>query len=354
MNVTKTKLYMMDNNGKIREWSIGVDDWVIVIEHGEKDGTMQRVIEVIEKGKAGRTIEEQIMSRMASRISKQRDRGYRPELPAVGSRPTNTLGFAKPMLATPLKNIKGADFTGAYIQRKYDGNRCLITNEGGELIAYTRNGKRITTIGHILNGLELLEGQTLDGELYAHGYPLQTIVSWIKRQQQDTLKIRYHAYDIIADLPYSRRYALLNMASEYFTPAMELVPTEEVRDWNHVEKHFKESRKEGYEGSIIRLHTAGYEDGKRSKSLIKVKAWEDGYFTIANIIPSREGWAILVCLIGDRTFKVTAPGPIDHKHYIMNNKEKYIGHKARVEYAQLTKDGIPFHPVCTMIDDGEI
>lgn len=353
MNVTKTKLYMTDNTGKIREWSIGVEDWTIIIEHGEKDGAMQRVTEEVPEGKATRTREDQIMSRLASRISKQRDKGYRPKI--TGKKATNIMGLKKPMLATPSKNVRGVDLAGAYLQHKYDGNRCLISNQDGEIICYTRNGKRIDTIEHITEGLDIPNGSTLDGELYSHGVPLQTIVSWIKRKQASTSNIRYHVYDIITDHPYSKRYALLNMISEGFTPAMELVPTEEAVDWEHVQKHFKESREQGYEGSIVRLHTKGYEDGKRSKSLIKVKSWEDDYFPIVDIIPSKDGWARLVCEVpGVGQFRVTSPGPVSHKYYIIENKDKYIGHLARVEFAYYTKDGLPFHPVCTLIDDGII
>jgi len=344
-------MFMQDNSGKIREWAISVEDYVIVIEHGEKDGAMLRVTEEVEEGKATRTREEQIMSRIASRISKQRDKGYRPELPT--GKATNILGYAKPMLAAPLKNCKGVDYKGAYVQRKYDGNRCLITCQQGTIIAYTRNGKPINTIGHILDGLELLEGQTIDGELYCHGHPLQTIVSWIKRGQADTLKIKYHMYDMIADVPYSRRYAMLNMIP--LTPAMEIAETIEVQSFEEVQAHFKESRELGYEGSIVRLHNNGYEDGKRSKSLIKVKSWEDDNFVIVDIVPSKDGWAILVCLANNGArFRVTCPGPVANKHYVMENKAKYLGTSVRVEYAQLTTDGIPFHPVATLLLGDEI
>lgn len=342
---------MQDNNGKVREWSIGVIDWTIIIKHGEKGGSMQEVTEEVFDGKASRTREDQILSRIASRISKQRDKGYSNSLlNAKNNKAVNSLGFKKPMLAMPLKSIKNANYDGAYVQRKYDGNRCLITNKDEEIIAYTRNGKMITTIGHIIDGLELLEGQTIDGELYCHGYPLQTIVSWIKRKQTNTFKLKYHVYDLISELPYDRRHAMLKMLP--MSPFMELAETIKVNNFEEVQKHFQESRKLGYEGSIVRLHTHGYEDGKRSKSLIKIKSWEDDNFEIYDITASKDGWAILNCIAKNgRKFSVTCPGNMDHKYYVYHNMDKYLGKFVRVEYAQLTKDGIPFHPIATLIID---
>lgn len=348
MNINPTYLYMQDNNGKVREWSIGVIDWTIIIRHGEKCGSMQEVTEEVFDGKASRTREDQILSRIASRISKQRDKGYSNSILDAYKKAVNALGLEKPMLATALKHVKNVDYKGAFVQRKYDGNRCLITKQKGNVIAYTRNGKIIGTIGHILDGLELWEGQTLDGELYCHGEALQTIVSWIKRKQENTLKLKYHVYDVISTMAYYNRYKMLQTIP--LSDAMEIAPTEEVTCFEEVQEHFKESRKLGYEGSIVRLHTHGYEDGKRSRSLIKIKAWDDDDFKIFDITPSKDGWAILnLTAKNGKTFCVTCPGTVEHKHHVMDNMVKYLGKYVRVEYAQLTKDGIPFHPIATLI-----
>ena len=64
MNVSPTELYIKGNDGNIRVWGIGVEDWTIVMEYGVVNGSMIRKTENVLEGKAGRTRKEQIMSRI--------------------------------------------------------------------------------------------------------------------------------------------------------------------------------------------------------------------------------------------------------------------------------------------------
>ena len=348
MNVGETVLYIKDNRGVLREWAISCEDGEIVIRYGQEGGSMQYQTEEVPEGKATRTLEEQIMSRMASRISKQRDRGYTPwrEEALNATRPTNQLGLPKPMLAHKIANVKNINYEGAVTQPKFDGNRCLIYNEGGVNKAYSRNGKPIEAIDHILQEIKIPEWVIMDGELYAHGYPLQTIVSWIKRKQPNTALLRYHWYDVVArDLTYNERSALIGSLPT--GDAVSPVYGDPISSYEDVLTNFRRYREEGYEGAILRWGDSGYEDGKRSKSLVKIKEWHDDEFLILDIIPSREGWGILVCELQDKTgtFRVSAPGDMVQKKWALQNKERFIGRHVTVEYANLTADGIPFHPV---------
>ena len=338
-------LYAKDNNGAIRVWQIGIENDKIKIEHGQLGGTIQTQYEEIPEGKGGRNRLEQFESRMRSRCNSKIDAGYVENLEyAKRHRRTNAAGLLKPMLAKKLSDIKSADYKNSFVQYKYDGNRCLITNQNGELIAYSRNGKRLENLDHILQDIDLPEGTTIDGELYCHGFPLQTIVSWIKRKQAHTDKICFHAYDTIMDAPYHRR--LQELLGYDLVGSANVVPTWKVNSFEETQKHFKMAREQGYEGSIIRLNDYGYEDGKRSKGLIKVKAWQDAEFSVTDILRSADGWAILECsLPNGKSFRVSAPGSIDEKRYVLDNKDFYIFRSVRVEFAQYTKDGIPFHPV---------
>lgn len=340
-------MYCRDNNGAIREWSIHRDEFDIVIRHGVMGGSMQEKRESVTEGKGGRDLDEQIMSMMASRIHRQLDKGYVNSVHRVGDKATNALGLHKPMLAQPLKNVKAIDFKDAFIQHKFDGNRCLVTKHKGEIIAYSRNGKRQMNIEHILDELrhQIFEGETFDGELYCHGQSLQTIVSWIKRKQENNIKVRYHIYDVITNSPYKERFARLEklFKGRYF----EVVPTYRVDSLEAVQSFYRAARAEKYEGAIVRWGSFGYEDGKRSKSLVKVKGWIDEEFVVMGIMPSKDGWARLKCYKDGNLFTVSAPGSMPEKYEVMENVDKYIGRPVRVEYAFLTKDGVPFHPVAT-------
>lgn len=341
-------LYAKANDGSIRVWEIGFEDDVIVINHGTLGGVIQHKTEEVEAGKAGRDRFDQIVSRMNSRVNKKIDAGYTESLEnARSNKRTNSIGMLKPMLAITLDKIKKANYRGAIVQHKYDGNRCLVTNQDGRIIAYSRNGKPMKNLEHILKDIHIPEGMTIDGEIYCHGFPLQVICSWIKRKQEATEKLKYHVYDVIHRNTYSYRLSMLHRLG--LINASSVVPSTIVNSFEEVQSEFRKSRNEGYEGLIVRLEEYGYEDGKRSKGLIKVKEWIDDEFLVTDIHQSVDGWGILTChMRTGKTFTVSAPGNMHDKRYVLENKNDFIGKKVRVEYAQLTKDGIPFHPVATM------
>lgn len=340
-------LYQVDSRGSVRVWSIESDMHEIVIKHGQLHGSIQTKTETVPYGKGNRTLEQQVASRVRSRINKQLDRGYKYSLEeARENRATNALSLKKPMLAKPIKDVNNIDYSSAYVQHKYDGHRCLITNINGELVAYSRQGKLITTIGHILEGIDLHYNETLDGELYCHGVPLQTIGSWIKRAQPETKDLVYYAYDSLGSAPFAERFSYVQAclaSAEKAVPA----PTSAAQGgYLQVREHFDRSRAAGYEGSILRWGNQGYQAGSRSKYLVKVKGIIDDDFKVVDIIPSSDGWAILKCAAKNgEIFGVNAPGSYPEKQHVMDNSYVYIGMHVTVEYSFLTKDGIPFHPV---------
>ena len=348
-------LYSKDNLGKIRIWTVRqhLDD-LLIIEHGLMDGALQTQIERVPKGKAGRSLQEQIESRMESRVNKQLLKGYVKTLKEAVSRkiPLNVLGMPKPMLAQkdiPLPNR-------FYLQNKYNGNRCLIGKKDGKPFAYSRNGKEIHSIDHILNDVtDMPDDTVLDGELYVHGVPLQTIRSWIARKQTDSINIQYICYDIIdVNLSFEKRFEILKTLP--LGNAVSIAPTIYYEDSTtlNINEKLNDVRLLGYEGLIIRHPDYTYEVGKRSKGLIKVKHWDSEEFKVISIEESMDGWAVLVCETanGD-TFKVSAPGSIDFKMLVLKNPKEYIGKDVTVEYSEITKDGIPFHPVAIAFREGK-
>lgn len=338
-----TDLYTKDNNGNIRVWSIEPEIDGFVITHGVLGGSLQTKFEEVLFGKVNRSQDEQIELQMNARISKQRDKGYVDTIEqAMARKPTNQLGLLKPMLAKSIEDVE-IDYSSAFVQRKYDGNRCLITNTNGNIIAYSRNGKPINSIDHILCNLDLQEGETIDGELYCHGQTLQTIVSWIKRQQPESKRIKFNVYDYVSDKPFSER---LKEIQRFDVDGVNIAETYHVSDLSEVMDLFKLFRNDGYEGAIVRHGLSGYQDGKRSKSLLKVKEWMDMEFMVYDIDVSKDGWAILNCkTLSGKTFNVTCHGDHSYKEYVWLHRDLFIGHYVTVEFAYFTADGIPFHPI---------
>ena len=348
--MSKTVLYAKDASGTIREWNIEELEDGILITHGVMGGSMQEKFEEISEGLATRTLEEQIRSRANSRINKKIDSGYTKDLnKAKNTKRTNALGFEKPMLAQRFDKVKKLDLENAFIQSKFDGNRMLIKNENGNNLAYTRNGKIMESMPELLEGIKIPEGVTIDGEIYCHGESLQTIVSWVKRRQENTLKLRFQAYDIMNGMPYEDR--LEELTSYDLGGYAEVVPTWKYTEGMEIKEQLKNQISLGYEGLIIRPDGFGYEN-KRSNGLIKVKSFFDEEFLIDKILLSKDGIPVLHCLTEEGIdFKVTAPGSFAEKNFIYENKTTIVGLYAHVEYSQITKDGRPFHPVCIRIVD---
>lgn len=350
MYIEPISLYKRASNGSGRIWTIEVHDWDIIIYHGAvaedgKPGKLQKKVEEIPEGKGGRTRDEQIKSRLTSRINKQKDRGYVNSL-AEAVTGTNGLGFIKPMLATPYKDIPDLDLSRVYAQYKYDGIRCLITKHEGKIYAYSRNGKLFTTITHITAELSgLAENQTLDGELYVHGATLQDINSMVRNTTKYSDQIGYIVYDIISKDPYPLRLAAIKAIcnSLHHTRSAESKLLEDSTD---LRKSLDGAINKGYEGLILRTLETGYEAGKRSTSLIKVKRFLDGEFLVYDVHTSPDGYGILSLMSRNgNPFTVLAPGTQGEKKEVADNPTQYIGRQITVKYANITPDGIPFHPV---------
>jgi DNA ligase-1 len=347
----EVKLYRKNANslGSWRIWSEGA---VIHIAHATVlGGSEVHHQETVETNLSGRTLEQQVALRMNSRISRMRDKGYKTTIKEAQESSSNQLGLDRPMLAHPIERVPNVAYAGAVLQKKLDGHRCLITCQDGELIAYSRQGKRIDAIRHILRGLagRIPEGTTVDGELYCHGHSLQTLASWIKREQAATANLYFVGYDLISDDRYVERHRELSeIVKGCDTGAAGGIMALPYRPYESDEAtsaYFREVREQGFEGLMLRADNRGYEVGKRSSALLKIKEFFDDEFVVEDFEVSKTGFAICVCRAKNGAkFSVSAPGSIDEKRRVLLEKEKYRGQKLKVEYSFLTADGIPFHP----------
>lgn len=355
------KLYKVDNNGKVRVWAIDHHMAQIQIEHGLLKGAKQIETEMVAVNQSGRTLAEQIQSRIESRVNKQLDKGYKYSIEeAKASLGQNAAGLLRPMLAQKFRDVKNLDYSNMWIQSKFNGHRCLITMTENGPVAYSRNGKFIETIPHILAKLQHLAlGTTLDGELYVHGIPLQILGSWIRKRQSESSRLRFVCYDVIQPFAYAKRFDfigqhLFGLEGIDVAPSELYVPGRSINDMMHARIA------DGYEGLILRHGNTGYEVGKRSQSLVKVKQCLDAEFCIVGVRQSSDGWAIFECykipgqyhnaLVCD-SFRVSAPGTMTDKQLAWANRSNLIGKMLTVEFFEWTNDKKPFHPVAIGVRD---
>lgn len=254
--------------------------------------------------------------------------------------------FIKPMLAmTYDENLLNPKLK-YIIQEKCDGHRCLITNVGGNKIAYSRAGKIYNNIDHILEGLSLPKGVTVDGELYIHGEKLQTISSLIRRKQDRTEELTYVLYDVVCGLPYDERYDRIQQIYFDSSNMIKLIDYIEINSPKDVEIVFKALIKAGYEGGIVRELSSGYEYGKRSKSLLKVKKKLDSEFLIKGIeLTDTLRTRILCETENGELFYVMSPGTVSERKEAFKSREKELGNYIKVKYAGLSSRGVPIHPI---------
>lgn len=343
----KVELYKIGVSDTPLYWSIQSEDCVLIMQFGYVNGAMQTKTEVVEVNQSGRDLEAQVALKLQSRVNKQVDKGYCYSIAeAVANKGLNSLNLIRPMLAKKIRDVKDIDFNNSLLQFKYNGHRCLITNIDGEYIAYSRNGKVITSIKHIVENLVIPEGHTVDGELYCHGVKLQTIGSWVKRDQEDTKKLSYIMYDTMLNVPYRLRQEAMYSYGRA-TDKISIAPTQDFSSDTPITEKLDLAISKGYEGLMLRQNKFGYDCGTRSKSLIKIKKHLDEEFLVIDIHQSKDDWAILECLVGSTAFRVSAPGTIDNKRNILYNRSQYIGKYINVEFFEWTADGKPFHPVAT-------
>ena len=348
MTSEKTALFQQGAHG-INVWKIwNVDNIIYITANG------QEYSEIVNEGKASRTIEEQVQLRINARINNKLDSGFVRSMDELSQHKLNQLGLPLPMLAKPYKDVQTkVKIDNCYLQPKLDGHRCIITKLNNQIVAYSRRGKWIKVIDHIVDELNYLsEGYFLDGELYKHGTPLQTIASLVRRDTAlpDTETIQYHIYDVFhinkLRTQYCDRYDWLrkNIKTSNIIQLVETINMENSR--TKLPEQFTLARNSGYEGVILRPKYGVYGIGKRPDSLIKVKERLDAEFKCVDIIPTRDGWGNLILETNDGTqFKCTAPGTIADKIATLNNKHKFIGKMITCEFAHWTNDHKPFHCV---------
>lgn len=283
------------------------------------------------------------------------DKGYVKTLEEAEAPSTNTLGLLKPMLATPMEKIKPEkiDWGNAYAQPKLDGHRALF-DDG---VLYSRQGK-VLDLPHIVEAIVAagIEDLHLDGELYIHGKSLQEMSKLIKKHRPESLDIEYHIYDQVMDVPFLDRITALAKTLPQWPSVTRLktVSTRVVSTLEELMELHTEYRQEGYEGTMLRFGDEPYRDGKRSRTLLKLKEFQDAEFKIIGVNEGKpyitdEGIfrvPVWVCDAGNGAeFTVTGQGNMREKDALWQNRAIHLHKQLTVKFHYFSNDGIPQLPI---------
>lgn len=389
----KHQLVSRDSKGKIRvvemsyEWNEEQRGYVIHRSTGLLNGKMVEQPDiVILKGKASRTLKEQVELEYNSNKKKYLDKGYRElensledyseeELNNIlGDVRTGQNGVPKPQLAKQadkVTNLKTFDkkYWGS---RKIDGLRCLIyLGEDGKLHTASRGATNYdAAMIEILEHPDLIQlfkdNPTLimDGECYKHGYSLQQLNSVARTQVKavDYEILQFYWYDIVdLNSPVTERInkikELAGPLSLTFEPEREfqygelriqLVPHVEVSGWDNIMALHNEYVSEGWEGLVIRLESSLYGPNKRTNDWLKVKCYKQDTYKVIGIEQGLRKYDDMVFVLETeegKQFKAKPFGDRNQKiEYTDNFEEKYQNHLGDVKYFYYSDEGTPLQP----------
>jgi DNA ligase-1 len=365
------KLFKKGATGAVLSWEIWVErtkreTGVMVTRYGHEEGQKQTLREEITDGKnAGRrnatTPYEQACLEAVARWNKQKDRkGY-----GLDVEESARVRGASPMLAQAYdKHAKKVAWTSAFAQPKLDGFRCLARKVGNKVLLTSRENQPLEAVGHLAELLKeiLPDGLTLDGELYRHGLALNQISSACKRKSDLSRTIEYHVYDAVGEQHFGDRYRRVSELAAFVADqakgllvAVQTVKVRSEAELMRCQLAFIES---GYEGAMLRYGKAGYEAGKRSSALLKVKTFQDDEFEIVDWKNGRgkyAGMPVFVCTTPDGNhFDVLAPGNLEEKLELGRKAAGLVGKMLKVKYQYFTKtdEPVPFLPVAVELREG--
>ena len=354
------KLYKIDSNGNTRVW------WI------EYDKTKYRTHSGIEGGKivvsgwqyptaknVGRANETSIAEQVVAEVeAKYTEKQYQGKYHANKKHTSKGAQYIECMLADKYDAKKHVNFP-YYSQPKLDGVRCLVSKDGMQ----SRNGKPIISAPHIREALEQFFQEfpdvVLDGELYNHDLKndFEKIISLARKTKptaddlvESKENIQYWIYDCIIDGGYTDRFRFLveNLESKY-SPMIQVISTTVSSTKDRIQEMLGVYLEQGFEGQMLRVPDSLYE-GKRSKSLIKHKEFEDDEFQIVSIEEGKGNWAgaakrIEIRLKDGTTQFSNVRGSFDMLKDLLYNANDYIGTDVTVRYQNKTEDGKLRFPV---------
>ena len=370
----------INNKKKIYEWSIKIlpkenNVFTIVTSHGEKNGKMVTHEKDITEGKAKKSVLEQTIQEVKRKWDNKKEKELYCESLDLNSELSKKV-TVRPMLANTFSfdtyNKKSRAFKisfPAYIQRKYDGIRCISYLKDGKVILESRKGIPFQNFGELkdhLHGLliKLPKNFYFDGELYTDKLDFEVISGLIRLHEKKITqkniesinKIEYHIYDFVdldnENIIYNDRnkfltdFLSLNVNNNNLCKKVDTILVEKLEDIKTYHDNFV---KDGYEGIMIRDMNGIYEVNKRSKYLQKFKEFLEEEFKIVGFHEGscdEKGSVVWNCITNNnQEFSVRPKGTFESRKKLFDEGDMYIGKLLTVIFQEYSAEGIPRFPV---------
>jgi len=379
----------IDNKKKIYEWSIKIipkenNVFTIVTSHGQKNGKMVKHEKDITEGKAKKSVLEQTIQEVKRKWDNKKEKelyceslDFNSDLSEVSKKI-----IVRPMLANTFSfdtyNKKSRAFKisfPSYIQKKYDGIRCISYLKDDKVVMESRKGIEFQNFGVLKDQLyelfkKLPKNFYFDGELYTDKLDFEVISGLIRLHEKKITqkdvdlinKIEYHIYDFVdldnENILYKDRYKYLtdflasNINNKSLCKKVDSILVEKLEDIKTYHDNFV---KDGYEGIMIRDMNGIYEVNKRSKYLQKFKEFLEEEFKIVGFhegSSDEKGSVVWNCVTKDnQEFSVRPKGTFESRKKLFDEGDKYIGKLLTVIFQEYSAEGIPRFPVGKGIRD---
>lgn len=372
----KKTLYKIDSKGKERFWTLVVEGdstWTISgLLEGKSVTSKPKKWQASNVGRSNeKSAEEVALDRFNKMFKDKQEQGdYRDSLEVASQ--THALSAFKPTLADRYDRRKDKVTFPVIASPKLDGMRCIVDING----MWSRANKPIKSAPHIYEALkpvfEMHPNAKFDGELYNHKYKdnFEKIISLAKKSKpteedlkESAEKLEFHIFDVFLndDTPYDGRLSWLLSLFDYTPlPMCKVVPTRKLNSHEQISVTHDQYANDGYEGIMVRLEpsTTPY-ICKRTNKLLKVKMMQDEEFPIVDItegVGNRSGIAgrVICRMKTGEEFEAGLSGDFDYFKELLENKDKYIGKPATIQYQGLTvARGVPRFGVMKAVRDYE-
>ena len=371
-------LYIRDSKGKVRQWRVWTEGATIVVEHGVQGGKLQEKRTVAKPKNVGKvnetTAEEQAILEAKSKWTAQVDReDYAEDVEQAGLQ-------TRPMLAHDYHKVPHrVNWHDTVAQPKLDGLRLVAgyrwadRSRSGLFEMMTRKGET-HNVQHLMTPAELLltlvnkefekrgfgtnACLAIDGEVYLHGLPLQTIASWSKKYYSGkTEELEFHVFDLVVPgVLFWLRHEVLKkcfgeMQDAAFGGNLVLVPTHPVENLEELRELHGMFIEGGYEGAIIRHKHGEYAIGNRSADLFKYKEFKDEECQIIEVWEDLNHNAMLTVVRKNGVEVDVTPKRTHDERKAMLTQGDLKGRWIKVKYQAETPDGSLQFPVGLEIRD---
>lgn len=354
-------LYKQDSKGKIRTFQMEISGGsyrtITGLIDGKQTTTEWTLCTPKNVGKANETsiehqADQEIKAKYAKKIVQEHYSAVMEDVSETRHK------YFSPMLAEKEKDAKFVmrDGVKVILDPKLDGMRMV----GLKTTGHSRKGLPIKASGEIIRNLQAFFNAyptvTLDGELYNHAYhaDFQTLMSLFRKQKptdeelEEMEKIaEYHIYDMYdSENPLMTALERKQFLDENFilahTDKVVVVKWRLVDTVENYKSALDENLSDGYEGSIVRIPDSVYVN-KRSKSLIKIKLFDDAEYPILEILPgkgNRAGVAATIMVnVNGNPVGCGINGTVAYCIKLLEDKDFYIGKLATTRYFGFTDAG---------------